>query len=167
MEKMSLKDARVLKARLGKNLAALAEKREKVAVVTIMPGENPNDFIDVSVDDLTGKIDSCMEKLLSVGAAIRRANVGMATVSPKTEDIASMVEKSILLRKEASYCKELGEKNPKHRERGGYGSDGAQLVDVTTYDIAKYAERARKLTSDAEKLSASIDRLDLETMVEI
>ncbi len=167
MEKMSLKDARVLKARLGKNLAALAEKREKVAVVTIMPGENPNDFIDVSVDDLTGKIDSCIEKLLSVGAAIRRANAGMATVSPETEDIASMVEKSILLRKEASYCKELGERNPKHRERGGYGSDGAQLVDVTvtTYDIAKYAERARKLTSDAEKLSASIDRLDLETMV--
>lgn len=167
MEKMSLKDARVLKARLGKNLTALAEKREKVAVVTIMPGENPNDFIDVSVDDLTGKIDSCIEKLISVGTAIRRANVGMVTVSPEAEDIASMVEKSILLRREANYCKELGEKNPKHRERGGYGSDGAQLVDVTTYDIAKYAERARKLTSDAEKLSASIDRLDLETMVDI
>lgn len=167
MEKMSLKDARVLKARLGKNLAALAEKREKVAVVTIMPGEDPDDFIDVSVDALTEKIDSCIEKLLSVGAVIRRANVGMATTSPETEDIASMVERSILLRREASYCKELGEKNPKYRERGRYGSDGAQLVDVTTYDIAKYAERARKLASDAEKLSASIDRLDLETMVDI
>ena len=81
MEKMSLKDARVLKARLGKNLTTLAEKREKVAVVTIMPGEDPSDFIDVSVDDLTVKIDSCMEKLLSVGAAIRRAIVGMAVVS--------------------------------------------------------------------------------------
>ena len=55
MEKMNLKDARVLKARLGKTLTALAEKREKVAVVTIMPGEDPNDFIDVSVDELTGK----------------------------------------------------------------------------------------------------------------
>ena len=40
-------------------------------------------------------------------------------------------------------------------------------MNVTTYDIAKYAERARKLTGDAEKLSASIDRLDLETMVDI
>ena len=167
MEKMSLKDARVLKARLGKNLTALAEKREKVAVVTIMPGENPDDFIDVSVDELTEKIDSCIEKLLSVGAAIRRANVGTTAVSSEMEDIASMVEKSILLRREASYCKALGEKNPKHRERGGYGSDGAQLVDVTTYDIAKYAQRAKMLTNDAEKLSAIIDRLDIETMVEI
>lgn len=167
MEKMNLKDARVLKARLGKTLTALAEKREKVAVVTIMPGEDPNDFIDVSVDELTGKIDSCIERLLLVGAAIRLANVGMVMAASETEDIASMVEKSILLRREASYCKALGEKNPKHRERGGYGSDDAQLVDVTTYDIAKYAERAKKLASDAEKLSAKIDRLDLETMVEI
>ena len=167
MKKMSLKDARVLKAHLGKNLAVLVEKREKVAVVTIMPGEDPNDFIDVSVDDLTVQIDSCIEKLLAVGTVIRRANVGMATVSTETEDIASMVEKSILLRREANYCKELGEKNPKYRDRGRFGSEVTQLVNVTTYDIAKYAERARKLTGDAEKLSASIDRLDLETMVDI
>lgn len=167
MKKMSLKDARALKANLGKYLAALVEKREKVAVVTIMPGEDPKEFVDVSVDDLTVQIDSCIEKLLTVGAAIRRANVGMATVSPKEEDIASMVEKSIILWREANYCKALGERNPKCRERGRFGSDASQLVDVTTYDIAKYAERARKLTSDAEKLSASIDRLDLETMVDI
>lgn len=78
-----------------------------------------------------------------------------------------MVEKSILLRREANYCKELGEKNPKYRDRGRVGSEVTQLVNVTTYDIAKYAERARKLTSDAEKLSATIDRLDLDTVVDI
>ncbi len=167
MKKMSLKDARVLKAHLGKHLAALVEKREKVAVVTIMPGEDPNDFIDVSVDDLTVQIDSCIEKLLAVGTVIRRANVGMATISPESEDVASMVEKSIFLRREANYCKELGEKNPKYRERGRFGSEVTQLVNVTTYDIAKYAERAQKLMRDAENLSASIDRLDLETMVDI
>ncbi len=167
MEKMSLKDARVLKANLGKNLAALIEKREHVAVVTIMPGEDPNEYIDVSVDDLTEKIDSCMEKLLAVGASVRRANVGITTGSPETEDIASMVEKSILLRREASHCKALGEKNPRYRERGRFGSTASELVDVTTYDIAKYAERAQKLTGEAEKLSADIDRLDLETLVDI
>lgn len=166
MEKISLKDARVLKARLGKELATLWEKREKVAVVTIMPGENPLNFIDVSVDDLSAKIETCMERLLAVGAAIRRANVGMSTASQET-DIAFMVEKAILLRKEASYCKLLGEKNPMHRERGRYGSDGAQLLDVTTYDIAKYAERARHLTNESEALSTRMDRLDIETMVEI
>ena len=167
MKKMSLKDARVLKANLGKNLAALVEKRENVAVVTIMPGEDPNDFIDVSVDDLTLKIDACIEQLLSVGTVIRRANVGITAVSPEAEDIASLVEKSILLRKEANYCKALGEKNPKFRERGRYGLEVTQLVNVTTYDIAKYAERARKLTREAENLSANIDRLDLETLVDI
>ena len=167
MKKMSLKDARVLKANLGKNLAALVEKRENVAVVTIMPGEDPNDFIDVSVDALTLKIDACIEQLLSVGTVIRRANVGITTVSPEAEDIASLVEKSILLRKEANYCKELGEKNPKFRERGRYGLEVTQLVNVTTYDIAKYAERARKLTREAENFSAIIDRLDLETLVDI
>ena len=167
MKKMSLKDARVLKAHLGKNLAALVEKREKVAVVTIMPGEDPKEFIDVSVDDLTVQIDSCIEKLLAVGTVIRRANVGMTTVSLEMEDIASMVERSILLRREANSCKELGEKNPKYRERGRFGSEVTPLVNVTTYDIAKYAERARRLADDAEKLSASIDRLDIETMVDI
>lgn len=48
-----------------------------------------------------------------------------------------------------------------------FGSEVTQLVNVTTYDIAKYAERARKLTGDAEKLLASIDRLNLEAMVDI
>ncbi len=166
MEKMNLKEARILKARLAKKIDALVEKRENVAVVTLMPGENPQEFIDITVDELTQKIDECMERLIVVGNAIRCANVGMLD-KPQGEDIASMVEKAILLRKEASRCKILGERNPKKRQRGEYGSDGAQLVDVTTYDIGKYANRARELVDKAEVLSARIDRLDIETIVEV
>ena len=58
MALMTLKDARVLKARLAKELSALAEKRAQVAVVTILPGENPEEFIDVTADSVTEKIDS-------------------------------------------------------------------------------------------------------------
>ena len=119
MATMSLKDARVLKARFGKELASLTEKRAQVAVVTIMPGENPEDFIDVTADSLTEKIDDCMERLIAAGRAIRRANVG-ATGTASGEDIASMVERSILLRREAKLCAEMGARNPRARERGGF-----------------------------------------------
>ena len=166
METMSLKDARVLKARLGKELASLAEKRAQVAVVTVIPGENPEDFIDVTADEVTEKIDACMERLIAAGRAIRRANVGM-TGAASSKDIASMLERSILLRREAKLCAEMGARNPRTRERGGYGTDGAQLVQVTTYDIRKYAERAARMTQEAEALSTKIDRLDLETTVEV
>ncbi len=166
METINLKDARVLKARLGKELTALTEKRAQVAVVTIMPGENFEEFIDVTADETTEKIDACMERLIAVGRAIRRANSG-ATDVVSGEDIASMVERSILLRREAKLCAELGARNPRARERGSYGTDGAQLVQVTTYDIKKYAERAARMTQEAEALSAKIDRLDLEITVEV
>ena len=111
-------------------------------------------------------IDECMERLIAVGNAIRCANVGMLD-KLQGENIASMVERAILLRKEAGRCKILGERNPKRRQRGEYGSDGAQLVDVTTYDIGKYADRAKDLVDKAEALSARIDRLDIETIVEV
>ena len=166
MEKMTLKEARVLKARLGKELDRLIEKRDGVAIVTIMPEENPMDFIDVSVDEVTKKIDDCIDRLIEVGRVIRLANVGAAPSGNKN-DIATMVEKTIMLRKEAKYCSALGSKNPRMRDRGGFGSDCTQLVNVTTYDIAKYADRARQLSDEAEKLSSEIDRLDLETTVEV
>ena len=166
METMTLKEARVLKARLGKELDRLIEKRNSVAVVTIMPGENPMEFIDVSVDDVTRKIDDCIEKMIKVGRVIRLANSGTFERND-AHDIATMVERNILLRKEAKHCSALGDRNPRMRENRGYGSDGAQLVNVTTYDIAKYAARAKEITAEAEKLSAEIDRLDLETMVEV
>ena len=166
MAKMSLKEARMMKARLGKELDALREKREQVAVVTVMPGEPPEDFIDMTADEVTEKIDACMERLLAVGRVIRRANVGM-TGAPTAADIASMVERSILLRREAALCNALGARNPRARERAGYNSDGAHLVQVATYDIRKYAARAVRISGEAEELSAKIDRLDLETTVEV
>ena len=167
MALMTLKDARVLKARLAKELSALAEKRAQVAVVTILPGENPEEFIDVTADSVTEKIDACLEWLMAAGRAIRFANVGR-TGADAGEDIASMVERSIFLRREARLCAALGARNPRARESGGYRSDsGAQLVQVATYDIKKYAARARRLAEEAEALSAKIDRLDLETTVEL
>ena len=164
MERMTLKEARVLKARLGKELDRLVEKRNDVGIVTIMPGEDPMEFIDISVDEVTEKIDACIERLVALGSVIRRANAGVKDGSDKA-DIATLVEKSILLRKEAKHCSSLGNRNPRMRERSGFGSECSQLVNVTTYDIAKYAARARDLNEEAEKLSAEIDRLDIETIV--
>ncbi len=166
METMKLKEARILKARLAKDIEALVDKREQVAVVTIMPEENPRDFIDQTVDELTEKIDAATERLLAVGDAIRRANVGMREMGGE-ENIAALVERAILLRREASRSEALGRRNPRARKRGGYGADGAQLVDVATYDIAKYAARAKKFLDEAEALSARVDKLDLETTVEV
>ena len=169
MTKMNLKEARAMKARLGKELEALVQKREQVAVVIIAPGESAQDYINVTVDELTEKIDICMEKLMKLGTAIRCANAGTGAQSGESasEDVGSLVEKVILLRKEAARCKTLGSKNPRERKNEGYmGGGDSSLVHVTTYDIEKYARRGDDIQRKAEELSARIDQLDLSIMVE-
>ena len=64
MAQMNLKEARAMKAKLGKELEALVTKREQVAVVKIAIGEDAQDYINVTVDELTEKIDTCMDKLM-------------------------------------------------------------------------------------------------------
>ena len=61
MAQMNLKEARAMKAKLGKELEALVTKREQVAVVKIVIGEDAKDYINVTVDELTEKIDACMD----------------------------------------------------------------------------------------------------------
>ena len=168
MAQMNLKEARAMKARLGKELEALVQKREQVGVVKIAPGENAQDYINVTVDELTDKIDICMEKLMKLGTAIRCANAGTKAQRGESasEDVGSLVEKVILWRKEAARCKTLGSKNPRERKNEGYMGGDSSLVHVTTYDIEKYARRGDDIQRKAEELSARIDQLDLSIIVE-
>nr|MBO6295644.1 hypothetical protein [Schwartzia sp. (in: firmicutes)] len=106
MAQMNLKEARAAKARLSKELDALVQKREQVAVVKIAPGEDAQDYINVTVDELTEKIDVCIDKLKKLGAAIRHANAGTADkiAESVSDDVGSLVEEAILWRKEATLC---------------------------------------------------------------
>ena len=168
MAQMNLKEARAMKAKLGKELEALVTKREQVAVVKIAIGEDAQDYINVTVDELTEKIDACMDKLMKLGTAIRRANAGSTAKGNEStgEDVGSLVEAAILLRKEAALCKTLGSKNPRERKNDGYIGGDSSLVHVTTYDIEKYARRGDDLQRKAEEMSARVDQFDLSIMVE-
>lgn len=168
MAQMNLKEARAAKARLSKELDALVQKREQVAVVKIAPGEDAQDYINVTVDELTEKIDVCIDKLKKLGAAIRHANAGTSDkiAESVSEDVGSLVEEAILWRKEATLCKTLGSKNPRERKSEGYMGGDSSLVYVTTYDIEKYARRGDDLQRRAEEASARVDQLDLTIMVE-
>ena len=164
MEKMRLKEARAMEARLAEELDALRAWRKRVAVVAILPGENPMDFIGMTVDELTKKIDDCMEKLAAARNVVRHAKIGI-TRDTGEEDLASMEERAALLMEEAALCQEMGIQNPRSREPAK--SETAQIVNVTTYSIKTYAVRADRLRQKANELAAMAAKLDYETMVEI
>ena len=101
MVQMNLKEARAAKARLGKELDALVQKREQVAVVKIAPGEDAQDYINVTVDELTEKIDVCIDKLKKLGAVVYPSEANF--ILCKFEDVENiweqLVKKKFLVRR--------------------------------------------------------------------
>lgn len=78
---MSLKEARILQARLRKELAELRSQRESVSVVEMLPTEDFHDYINDTPETLSCKIDSTIEKLIAIEDCIRRANTAHLEVS--------------------------------------------------------------------------------------
>lgn len=167
---MKLKDAIVLKGQIREYISDLQDKREKIALVTMEDGEKWEDYLlpGERVDLLTKEIDGYMEKYFEITSLIRRANTAspIGTVPEKRGDsISDLIEKSIMLRNEASKCEELGNNRP--RERVTSYTERGNLVKQATYDISAMAKRARELQQKATMLSAQVDRADLTVEVRV
>ena len=155
----TIKEARLQKSQLAKDIQELRSKRTKVAIVEIAPGEDFHEYINTSVAALTAQIEAKMAAYLELNEKIQIAN-SLVRTNPDgtTFTIAGLITKALELRKELKAFKELASKNPKERSQVFVGSN--DTVSVATYNIEKAGEKAQALTAQCNALSYQIDRLD-------
>ena len=71
--RMSLGDLRMRTARMGQELRDLRHQRQQAAVVTIAPGENPDDYVATSVDELNARIGELFKRVVTLNCIIAAA----------------------------------------------------------------------------------------------
>ena len=164
---MNLKEARVLQARLKKELAELRSQRENVSVVEMLSTEDFHDYINYTPEELSEKIDSTIEKLITVEDAIRKVNATLINISeyPNIHSIGELVARVIQLRQEAKYYRSMASK-PKREKPNSFHGSTENTVLVTTINHEFAVKKSEELTLECEKMSLLIEKLDLETMVE-
>ena len=165
---MNLKEARILQARLKKELAELRSQRDSVSVVEMMPTEDFHDYINETPEDLCEKIDSVIDKLIAVEDCIRKANTKQLNISeyPEIQSIGELVARLIQLRQEAKYYRSMAAKPKREKASSGFRSvsDGTVMVTTIAHDLA--VERSQQLTMECEKMSLLIEKIDMETEVD-
>lgn len=168
---MKLKDVMNLRARIYQELCELQKHRNEIATVTLEPGENWEDYLlpDERVEILTRKIDRVMEQYLGLTTLIRQANNESHWEGPVTlreeEAISDKINRSILLRREGSQCRSLGQIQPRKRTNT-YG-EKSTLIEQATFDIKAMEERGRKLEKQAQKLSDEVNQSDMTIDVDV
>ena len=165
---MNLKEARILQARLKKELAELRSQRDSASVVEMMPTEDFHDYINETPEDLCEKIDSVIDKLIAVEDCIRKANTKQLNISeyPEIQSIGELVARLIQLRQEAKYYRSMAAKPKREKASSGFRSvsDGTVMVTTIAHDLA--VERSQQLTMECEKMSLLIEKIDMETEVD-
>ena len=163
---MNLKEARLLQSRMKQELSELRTQRERVSVVEMLPEEDFHDYINDTPEDLSERIDTLIEKILSVESGIRRANSAPMDIPdyPEIKSLGELVGKVIQLRQEAKYYRNMAAK-PKREKPSGYNSSDTTVL-VTTIDHDWAVERSDTLTLECEKMSLLIEKLDLSVEVD-
>ena len=165
---MNLKEARILQARLKKELAELRSQRDSVSVVEMMPTEDFHDYINDTPEDLCEKIDAAIERLIAVEDCIRKANTRQIDMPehPDIHSVGELVSRVIQIRQEAKYYRSMAGKPKREKASSGYRSvsDGTVRVTTMAHDLA--VEKSRRLTLECEKMSMLIEQIDMETEVD-
>ena len=164
---MNLKEARILQSRLKKELAELRSQRDSVSVVEMMPTEDFHDYINDTPESLSDRIDSTIEKLVSVEDCIRKANAADRDIPeyPNIHSIGELVARTIQLRQEMKYYRSMAMK-PKREKGSSSFRDVSNTVLVTTIDHELAVQKSKQLTMECERLSLLIEKLDMETEVD-
>lgn len=160
----TIKEARLQKSQLAKDIQDLRSKRASVAIVEIAPGEDYHDYINTTVEALTEQIEEKLTAYLALNEKIQIANTVVRTNDKgRPFTIAGLITKSLELRKELKRFKELAAKNPRQRTTSYSGT--SDTISVATYDIEKAGEKAKALTEQCNSLSYLIDTLDNTTQI--
>jgi hypothetical protein len=162
MKKANINNARILKARFESEVFRLVNKRRETAVIKILPGENIEDYIDVSTDDLTEQINNYIDIIFQLNSKIMEAN------SRKTvhfEDKVYTISESLFLvqRMHAETNEIL--KLSKYKKRS-HDEVNLNLINVTAYNPEVYAKLAAQQQIRNEALSSAIDEANSNTFIE-
>lgn len=165
---MNLKEARILQARLKKELAELRSQREDVSVVEMLPSEDFHDYINDTPEALSERIDTVIDKLIAVEDCIRKANTRPMDIPdyPEIHSIGELVARVIQLRQEAKYYRSMAAKPKREKAASGFGGSSDGTVRVTTISHELAVEKSQKLTLECEKMSLLIEKIDMETEVD-
>lgn len=164
--KITLKEARMQKSGLLKEIKALREQRESAATVELTPGEDFHDYISTTVEELTERIDEAIARVLRLSEVIQRENMRPRLVEGREVTIHSLITENILLQEEKNTFLKLSQKKPRFRSDRARFSRGFDTVFVTTYDIKGALQRANELTERCRRQSLLIDKLDQEILVD-
>ena len=165
---MNLKEARILQARLKKELAELRSQRDDVSIVEMLPSEDFHDYINDTPESLSERIDDVIDKLIAVEDCIRKANTRHMDIPdyPEIHSIGELVARVIQLRQEAKYYRSMAAKPKREKSSSGYRGTSDNTVMVTTISHELAVEKSQKLTLECEKMSLLIEKIDMETEVD-
>ena len=162
MKKVNINSARILKSRLESKLYQLVNKRKEVAVVKILPNENPDDYIDIHIEDITTEINKYIDMIVKLDSKIMEANNSKAVHFDG--DVLTIVDALFLAQKQRSETNELL-KLSKYKKRS-HDECNPNLIIVTSYDPERYIDIVAEQQEKNERLSSAIDNANNDTFIE-
>jgi len=157
-EDMKLREAKILKDKLVTVLNDLRRNRNQNSVVSITPGENPQEYISLQPEEITQKINQVHAELLKINELFRNACNEEREI-PLLEgkfSISVLLDRVRFVRQELEYFKTYASRLPKQRDR----MSSIDLISVVTYSINEYKQKVTLLENEALTLSNIIDELD-------
>jgi hypothetical protein len=155
---MKLREAKIVKNKLVAVLNDLRRNRIQNSVVSITPGENPQEYISLQPEEVTQKINQIHAELLKINELFRNA-CNKENEIPLLEgkfSISVLLDRVRFVRQELEYFKTYASRMPKQRDR----MSNVDLVSVVTYSIDEYKTKVTLLENEALTLSNIIDELD-------
>lgn len=161
--RMSLGDLRMRTARMGQELRDLRHQRQQAAVVTIAPGENPDDYVATSVDELNARIGELFKRVVTLNCIIAAENIKTREVDGTQTSITVLLQTNKELRQEMMFMQRHANVRPRERSLMARND----LVNVATFAPKEAAVLAKDLKEQCAANSLLIDKLDQEVMVDV
>ena len=160
---MNLNEIRTYITRLDKKLRTLQKHRRDIAKVSIVAGENYNDYIDMTVQECTRQINNYCDVLTYLHTIMVETNVKTSiTIDGQPTNITAALYSIKNSRKELKAFEEFADAVP--RARDSYNSDN---ILVATYDISYAKKEAERLDEYCEGVSREIENINANTFVDI
>ena len=74
MKKVNINNAHILKSRFESEVFRLVNKRMESAIIKILPNEHIDDYMDISIGELTATLDNYINIIFQLNSKIMEAN---------------------------------------------------------------------------------------------
>ncbi|WCF11715.1 hypothetical protein NDS46_30690 (plasmid) [Paenibacillus thiaminolyticus] len=163
--KIKLSQAVTLMSTISKRIYELKDELNQLAFLYVPKGENYELSNMRTFNQVITEIESAEEDLRKLEVQIAKANTEV-TIDWNQESLSILeaLKLAKALRDKATEYSSFGRNRNNEIDRAR-SMGGTPVLRVLTYDPALYAEKARKLTRQANKLSALIDDANVENYI--